>query len=90
MSRILCIYGVKGCGRSVLLKSTAEELRNRRKIASHVSSWAGNETQRKLLDFLRTILWQLLSYLPESETRQLTRPSINHISINESKLLKAI
>jgi hypothetical protein len=90
MSRILCIYGVKGCGKSVLVKSIAEELRNRRKIASHFTFWAGSETQRKLLDLLRTLLWQLLSYLPESETRQLTRPLINDTSINESNLLKAI
>ncbi|KAJ5470367.1 Tetratricopeptide-like helical [Penicillium desertorum] len=90
MSRILCIYGVKGCGKSVLVKSIAEELRNRRKIASHFTFWAGSETQRKILDLLRTLLWQLLSYLPESETRQLTRPLINDTSINESNLLKAI
>lgn len=90
MSRILCLHGVKGCGKSVLVKSIAEDLRDRGKIASHFSFWSGSETQRKLLDFLRTLLWQLLSCLPESETRQLTRSLINEASINESNVFKAI
>ncbi|KAJ5518272.1 Tetratricopeptide-like helical [Penicillium expansum] len=90
MSRILCLYGVKGCGKSVLVKSIAEDLRDRGKIASHFSFWSGSETQRKLLDFLRTLLWQLLSCLPESETRQLARSLSNEASINESNVFKAI
>ncbi|KAM6532663.1 hypothetical protein FALCPG4_005715 [Fusarium falciforme] len=90
LGRILCLYGIKGCGKSVLVKSIAERLKDRGEIALHFSFWAGSETQRKLLDLLRTILWQLLNHLPDVKFQQLSTPLVTEPSLNERNVLGVI
>ncbi|RSL68872.1 hypothetical protein CEP53_002400 [Fusarium sp. AF-6] len=80
----------RGCGKSVLVKSIAERLKDRGEIALHFSFWAGSETQRKLLDLLRTILWQLLSHLPDAQVQQLSTPLVTEPSLNEHNVLDVI
>ncbi|KAL2784230.1 hypothetical protein BJX66DRAFT_90953 [Aspergillus keveii] len=89
-SRIFCLYGPKGCGKSVLVKSIAEQLRSRGKLVSHFPFWAGSETQRRFLDFLRSLLWQLLSPLSAQQVRVITSPLIADPSTNEANILTAI
>ncbi|RSL92270.1 hypothetical protein CDV31_015226 [Fusarium ambrosium] len=90
LDRILCLYGIKGCGKSVLVKSIAERLKDGGEVALHFSFWAGSETQRKLLDLLRTILWQLLSHLPDVQVQQLSTPLVTEPSLNEHNVLDVI
>ncbi|KAF5013054.1 hypothetical protein FDECE_881 [Fusarium decemcellulare] len=88
--RALCIYGIKGCGKSVLVKSIAETLRGRGEIALHFSFWAGSEAQRKLLDLLRTLMWQTLSHITDDNLKRLSEVLISDASINERVLVEAI
>jgi Mg-chelatase subunit ChlI len=90
LDRILCIYGIKGCGKSVLAKSIAERLNDRGEITLHFSFWAGSEAQRKLLDLLRTILWQLLNHLPDVKVQQLSTPLVTEPCLNEQNVLGGI
>ncbi|RSL66794.1 hypothetical protein CEP54_003561 [Fusarium duplospermum] len=90
LDRILCLYGIKGCGKSVLVKSIAERLTDMGEIALHFSFWAGSETQRKLLDLLRTILWQLLGHLPDVQVQHLSTPLVTEPSLNEHNVLDII
>ncbi|KAL2692525.1 hypothetical protein Neosp_002935 [[Neocosmospora] mangrovei] len=72
------------------VKSIAERLKDQGEIALHFSFWAGSETQRKLLDLLRTILWQLLSHLPDVKFQQLSTPLVTEPSLNERNVLDVI
>lgn len=73
-----------------MVKSIAERLKDRGEIALHFSFWAGSETQRKLLDLLRTILWQLLNHLPDVKVQQLSTPLVTEPCLNERNVLSVI
>ncbi|KAJ0417654.1 hypothetical protein BJY00DRAFT_199928 [Aspergillus carlsbadensis] len=88
--RIFCLYGPKGCGKSVLVKAIAEQLRGRGEHVSHFAFWAGSETQRKFLDFLRSVLWQILSSLSEGQVRAVTSQLVVDSSINQRNVIAAI
>ncbi|KAM5357441.1 hypothetical protein ACJZ2D_016260 [Fusarium nematophilum] len=64
-SKILLIYGVKGCGKSVLAASTVNGLRDRGNTTLFFSFWAGHGQERRAEAMLRSLLWQLLHSLPE-------------------------
>ncbi|KAF4459991.1 Tetratricopeptide-like helical [Fusarium albosuccineum] len=89
-SRTLGLYGIKGCGKSVLVKSVAERLRDRGDICLHFSFWTGNEAQRKFVDLLQTASWQILNHVPDKGLEQLSKPWIMDPSINERGLLRII
>ena len=90
LSRTLCLYGIKGCGKSVLVKSIAEELRDRGDISLHFSFWAGSEAQRKFLDLLKTVSWQILNRVSDEDLKRLSKPLLTDASINARSLLRVI
>lgn len=65
--RVLLIYGVKGCGKSVLAASTVNGLKEKGNTALFFSFWAGHGQQRRAEAMLRSVLWQLLESLPEEQ-----------------------
>ncbi|KAK5655825.1 hypothetical protein OQA88_5363 [Cercophora sp. LCS_1] len=62
---VLTIYGVNGCGKSVMAASIADGLRKRGFTTLFFSFWSGNphDTQSEVM--FRTILWQLLGKIPQ-------------------------
>ncbi|KAF4444534.1 Tetratricopeptide-like helical [Fusarium austroafricanum] len=90
LNRILCVYGTKGCGKSVLVKSIAEEFRGRGEVILHFSFWAGSEAQRKLYDLLRTVTWQILTQITDSDLEKLSKPLIQSPSITQHDLIQAL
>jgi thymidylate kinase len=62
-SRAICIYGVKGCGKSVLAATLVAHLDLRKLPVGFFSFWAQSEKQRKVDQMLATLLWDLISRL---------------------------
>ncbi|RBR18159.1 uncharacterized protein FIESC28_06225 [Fusarium coffeatum] len=74
LDRILCIVGIKGCGKSVLVKAIAGEFGIRKKTALHFSFWSGSEAQQKLTNLLRTLVWQILGYIKDENLERISEP----------------
>ncbi|KAI1413928.1 hypothetical protein F5Y13DRAFT_198341 [Hypoxylon sp. FL1857] len=89
-AQIMCIYGTKGCGKSVLAASIVNRFKAQDKVAALFSFWAGRASQRKLVDFLRTLLWHLLQRISDKEVQTIFTPLVRSLPINESNLGDAI
>lgn len=89
-ARMMCIYGTKGCGKSVLAASIVEHFKAEGKIAVLFSFWAGRESQRKLTDFLRTLLWHLLQRISDDDAQKIYTPLIMSLPFNQHDLSNAI
>ncbi|KAI9660601.1 MAG: hypothetical protein M1821_009953 [Bathelium mastoideum] len=61
ISRMLVVYGAKGCGKSVLAASLAYDMKAKGVACAIFSYYHGIERQRKLNALLATILWELLN-----------------------------
>ncbi|ETS76497.1 hypothetical protein PFICI_11884 [Pestalotiopsis fici W106-1] len=88
--RLFCLYGPKGCGKSVLSASIADTLRDKGKISTFFSYWAGSESQRKFNGLLKTILWQLLKYLSADNVSQVASILMGASSSDERPLRAAM
>ncbi|KAI0552944.1 hypothetical protein F4679DRAFT_30471 [Xylaria curta] len=84
--RIMCIYGPKGCGKSVLATSLVKKLESPDNIAVCFSFWAGSDDQRKLLAFLRTFLWHLIQKIPDDSLTQISAPLLKSLPLTEKTL----
>ncbi|RGP79919.1 serine threonine- kinase pkn1 [Fusarium longipes] len=86
--RVLCVFGTKGCGKSVLVKATSEAFKTKNKIALHFSFWSGSEAQQKLLNLLRTLVWQISGHIKDENLEQISQPCIKspvldaHVLVN--------
>ncbi|KAI1458109.1 hypothetical protein F4805DRAFT_425526 [Annulohypoxylon moriforme] len=89
-ARMMCIYGTKGCGKSVLAASIVDRLKAQGKVAALFSFWAGRESQRKLTDFLRTLLWHLLQHIPDKDIQTIYTPLARSLPFNHHNLGDAI
>ncbi|RYP71370.1 hypothetical protein DL771_004858 [Monosporascus sp. 5C6A] len=90
VDRALCIYGVKGCGKSVLALSMASELSRRGEESIFFSFWAQREGQRKLVHLLSTFVWHLLKKLPTEAFHDAAREVINSLPLTEQGLQEVI
>lgn len=88
--RMVCIYGTKGCGKSVLAASIIRHLEAQGKVASLFSFWAVRGSQRKLIDFLRTHLWHLLQHVSDEDLHAIYTPLMRSLPINQHNLGQAI
>ncbi|KAI1308573.1 hypothetical protein F5Y03DRAFT_92059 [Xylaria venustula] len=88
--RIMCIYGPKGCGKSVLAASIVERLKSPGSIAVGFSFWAGSDDQRKLLAFMRTFLWHLIQKIPDEDLTQISALLLENLPLNERTLEDAV
>ncbi|KAI0420091.1 hypothetical protein F5X98DRAFT_333652 [Xylaria grammica] len=84
--QIMCIYGPKGCGKSVLAASIVEKLKSQAKFAIGFSFWAGSHNQQKLLAFLRTFLWNMIQQIPDDSLDQISAPLLKSIPLTEKAL----
>ncbi|KAF5544001.1 tetratricopeptide-like helical [Fusarium napiforme] len=89
LHRVLCIYGIKGCGKSVLARSIAQQLRERGQIALHFSFWSSNENQRQLEHLLRTVVWQVSRHITESDFEKLSKLLTRTDGIDKRSLVEA-
>ncbi|KAH6962651.1 hypothetical protein BKA56DRAFT_598026 [Ilyonectria sp. MPI-CAGE-AT-0026] len=86
--RVLLIYGVKGCGKSVLAASLVESLRERGNTAFFFSFWEGYGKERRTDAMLRALLWQLLQSLPEEQqNRHIPRLLANQMQFKNTDFL---
>jgi ABC-type dipeptide/oligopeptide/nickel transport system ATPase component len=90
LNRTLCIFGIKGCGKSVLVKAVAQEFGAKNKIALHFSFWSGSEAQQKFLNLLRTLVWQILGHIKDENLEQLSEPLIKSPVIDTRVLIDVI
>ncbi|KAI1208286.1 uncharacterized protein F4807DRAFT_432316 [Annulohypoxylon truncatum] len=88
--RMMCIYGTKGCGKSVLAASIVERLKIPDKVAALFSFWASRESQRKLTDFLPTLLWHLLQYISDEDIQTIYTPLVRSLPFNQHSIGDAI
>ncbi|KAJ2988177.1 hypothetical protein NUW58_g4115 [Xylaria curta] len=88
--RIVCIYGPKGCGKSVLAASIVEKLKSQGNFAVGFSFWAGSHNQQKLLAFLRTFLWYMIQRIPDDNLSQISAPLLESLPLTEKTLEDAI
>ncbi|KAI1132234.1 hypothetical protein F5Y10DRAFT_284128 [Nemania abortiva] len=89
--RIMCIYGPKGCGKSVLAASIAKELKLQPDFAvSFFSFWASCYNQRKLLAFLRVFLWHIIQKIPDDDLAQISAPVLKSLPLTEGTLENAV
>ncbi|KAK5625960.1 hypothetical protein RRF57_001676 [Xylaria bambusicola] len=88
--RIMCIYGPKGCGKSVLAAAVVEKLKSPNSIAAGFSFWAGSDDQRKLLAFIRTFLWHIIQKVPDDDLSQISVPLLESLPLTERTLEDAI
>ncbi|GAP83694.2 putative tetratricopeptide-like helical [Rosellinia necatrix] len=84
--QIVCIYGQKGCGKSVLAASIANKLNSPTNLAVGFSFWAGSQNQQKLIAFLRTLLWHLIQRLPDDKVSQLSKLLLESLPFTENSL----
>ncbi|KAI0449625.1 hypothetical protein F5B21DRAFT_509003 [Xylaria acuta] len=84
--RIMCIYGPKGCGKSVLAASIVQKLKSQANFAVGFSFWAGSHNQQKLLAFLRTFLWHMIQHIPDDNLAQLSAPLLESLPLTEKTL----
>ncbi|KAJ8126875.1 hypothetical protein O1611_g6761 [Lasiodiplodia mahajangana] len=84
--RLLCIYGPKGCGKSVLAASIVEKLNFPFNSAVGFSFWAGSHNQQKLPAFLRTFLWHLIQRIPGDNLTEISKPLQESIPLTEKAL----
>jgi hypothetical protein len=87
---ILCIHGPKGCGKSVLVSSMAEDLRARGKTVAFFSFWTLSRSRRHQGQMLRTLLWQLLQNLSEDSFDAISRQVLQEIPLRRKKLVSII
>ncbi|KAJ4009918.1 hypothetical protein NW752_009092 [Fusarium irregulare] len=90
LDRILCIIGTKGCGKSVLAKAIAEEFRVRKNTALHFSFWSGSEAQQKLLNLLRTLVWQILGNITDESLERISEPLVKSAVIDTQVLTRVL
>ncbi|SCV34360.1 uncharacterized protein FFB14_04839 [Fusarium fujikuroi] len=90
LKRTLCIYGMKGCGKSVLIKSIAQKLGDQGQIALHFSFWSGDENQRKLQDLLRTLVWQTLRRIKDADLEKVSKLLTRSDGIDKRSLVEAL
>nr|RBQ84073.1 hypothetical protein FVER53263_13255 [Fusarium verticillioides] len=90
LKRAVCIYGIKGCGKSVLIKSIAQKLGEQGQIALHFSFWSGNENQRKLEDLLRTLVWQTLRRITDADLEKVSKLLTRSDGIDKRSLVEAV
>lgn len=88
--RMMCIYGTKGCGKSVLATYIVKRLELQDKVASLYSFWAVRASQRKLVDFLRTYLWHLLQHVSDKDLYEIYTALMKSLPIDKSNLGDAI
>lgn len=86
LDRILCIVGIKGYGKSVLVKAIAGEFRARKKTALHFSFWSGSEAQQKLLNLLRTLVWQILGHTKDENLERISETLVKGAVIDRQVL----
>ncbi|KAI0398793.1 hypothetical protein F4802DRAFT_613688 [Xylaria palmicola] len=84
--QIVCIYGPKGCGKSVLAASIVERLKSQGKFAVGFFFWSGSHNQQKLLAFLRTFLWHMIQQLPDENLSQVSAPLLESLPLTEKAL----
>ncbi|PNP61417.1 hypothetical protein FNYG_13900 [Fusarium nygamai] len=89
LKRTLCVYGIKGSGKSVLTKAVAERLGEQGQIALHFSFWSGNENQRKLQDLLRTLVWQTLRRITDVDLEKVSKLLTGGDGIDKRSLVEA-
>ncbi|KAF5586169.1 tetratricopeptide-like helical [Fusarium pseudocircinatum] len=89
LKRTLCVYGIKGSGKSVLTKAAAERLEEQGQIALHFSFWSGNENQRKLEDLLRTLVWQTLRIITDVDLEKVSKLLTGSDGIDKRSLVEA-
>jgi hypothetical protein len=81
---------MKGCGKSVLIKSIAEKLGAQGQIALHFSFWSGSENQRKLEDLLRTLVWQSLRRIKDADLEKVSKLLTRSDGIDKRSLIEAL
>lgn len=81
-TRILVLYGVNGCGKSVLAASIADGLRRKGTATFFFSFWAGHSHDTRSDVMFRTVLWHLIEQAPRD--RQTRRMS--HLLHNKAEL----
>ncbi|KAI0472366.1 hypothetical protein F4859DRAFT_102364 [Xylaria cf. heliscus] len=84
--RIMCIYGPKGCGKSVLAASIVQKLKSQANFAVGFSFWAGSHNQQKLLAFLSTFLWHIIQQIPDNDLTHISTPILESIPLTEKTL----
>ncbi|KAL2810853.1 hypothetical protein BJX63DRAFT_303421 [Aspergillus granulosus] len=88
--RLLCIYGVHGCGKSVLATSIAKGLRAR-KQPTLFFAFSGSDGNRQTLDSLaRTLLWQLLEANTDQKALEIMDDLMHRGPITTSELVEAL
>ncbi|KAF4947046.1 hypothetical protein FGADI_10676 [Fusarium gaditjirri] len=90
LNRTLCIHGMTGCGKSVLVKSIAQKFQDQGEIILHFSFWSGNDNQRKLGDLLRTLACQVSRLVNYADLEKVSKLLTESNGIDERGLVKAI
>ena len=91
ISRGLCIYGVKGCGKSVLAASFHDELASSHGCLSALYHfWGQSESQTKCTGMVSTLLWQLMKKLSEPDFATVARHILVNAPVSMSHLLSAV
>ncbi|KAK6221956.1 hypothetical protein LQW54_001176 [Pestalotiopsis sp. IQ-011] len=90
LQRLFCLYGPKGCGKSVLSASIADAFQAKAKISTFFSYWARSESQRKFTGFLKPTLWQLLKYLSAEDISHVASILMQDVSFGKRLLRDAL
>ena len=88
--RGLCIYGIKGCGKSVLATSLHEELVSRDLLSALFCFWDQSESLKGAVGMLSTLLWQLMKKMPEESFDKVASEITRDLPLSVPKLLDAI
>ncbi|KAK4444727.1 hypothetical protein QBC34DRAFT_334387 [Podospora aff. communis PSN243] len=81
-ARVLLLYGVSGCGKSVLTASIANGLREKGATAFFFPFWASHSHGTSSESMFRTLLWQLLQQTPDDQQMK----HMTHLLNNEGEL----
>ncbi|KAF7554371.1 hypothetical protein G7Z17_g2979 [Cylindrodendrum hubeiense] len=87
-TRGLCIYGVKGCGKSVLASNLDLDLSHDKMTLAFFSFWAQSESQRRFTNMLSTLAWNLLLHLSDESFDEIASTIVRFSDISAANLLE--
>lgn len=88
--RGLCIYGVKGCGKSVLAASLHDDLASHGRVSALFCFWGQSESLKKCVNMLSTLVWQLMKKIPENDFDKVASHIMSDLPVSVPNLLAAL